>query len=559
MKRIVFIAAMMIGIAYGQNPSTLPKYMMESGLRINRADTAALSMGVVQWGDSYTAGAGGSGDSIYPTRLQNISNFYVYGRGVPGEISTQIMNRFLSQPELWKYPTVFLVGRNNYSDSATVVSNLKRMVDSIRTRHNRYLVLSIPNGGGEPSGSSAYIQIAKINTANAALYPGHYADWRSYIVSQYDPTSPADLTNFSQDIPPLSKRSDSIHYNNRGQNLMAGFVYSNFDKLLPAEVLTTFNLKSMMNRLRINTANDSILFGPVQLRGGNIGFNSSSYSDRFTLGGGGSANTMAIYNTADEVTNYERLRIQALGTYGYNFTVQAGGTGSQRDLIFTTQNSGIRISGGVVAGAVQVSRNLSGGNAANLGIIGTHSATTGLTNGIAVYNAIATTGTGGYNGIIVSPSVTSMGSGTHYLLNIGINGSANGGGPHRMKFAVDSLGVVGVAPNYSAGNYDLLVRNQTSGRWELVPSSTIPTILSQTTILDFPSITPGTAEDLTMTVTGAALGDGVTVARLGGFPYSNAIMTAWVSVADTVTVRIFNLSAVPLDPAADNYRVRVIK
>jgi hypothetical protein len=452
MKRIVLILTFLWSVAYAQNPTTLPKALIEAGGRYPIADSAALSMGIVLWGDSYTAGVGGSGDSIYPTRLQNISNFYVYGRGIAGETSTQIMTRFLSQPELWKYPTVFLVGYNNYSDSATVVSNTKRMVDSIRTRHNKYLVLSVPNGGGQPSGSAPYISIQKINTANAALYPGHYADWRSFIVSQYDPTSPPDVTNFSQDIPPISKRSDSIHYNNRGQNLMAGFVYSNFDKLLPREIVTTFNLKAMMNRLRINTANDSILFGPIQIRNGNIGFNSTSYSDRFTLGGGGSANTMAIYNTVDETTNYERLRIQALGTNGYNFTVQAGGTGSQRDMVFTTQNSGIRISGGVVTGAVSVSRNLTGGNAGNLGVTGTHSAASGFSNGIVVYNAIATTGTGGYNGILVSPSVTTMGSGTHYLLHLSMNGSANGGGPIRSKVTVDTSGNINTTGNLTAPN-----------------------------------------------------------------------------------------------------------
>lgn len=149
---------------------------------------------------------------------------------------------------------------------------------------------------------------------------------------------------------------------------------------------------------------------------------------------------MAIYNTVDETTNYERLRIQALGANGYNFTVQAGGTGSQRDLIFTTQNSGIRISGGVVIGAINISRNLTGGNGANLGVTGTHSAASGLSNGLAVYNTVSTSGTGGYNGIIVSPAFTSTGSGTHYLLNIGVNGSANGGGPHRPKVTVDTTG-----------------------------------------------------------------------------------------------------------------------
>lgn len=478
MKRIIQFIPLIICIivaeaTLAQNPKTQPKIMAETGLRYSVTDTAGMVPLVVFWGESYFQGVGATGDSILTTRFQNISNMYAYNRGVGGETSTQIKTRFLAQPELRDRIQVFSAGRNNFNQTQIVLADIREMVDSVKKRHNRYVVLSVPNGGGEPSGGTQYNQIKAINDSLAIEYGEHYLDWRAYIVSQYDPSIPADVTNHSQDIPPLSKRNDSLHFNNRGQDLQAKFIYNRLNFLFGKEFVTTYNLKQMMKNLRLNTANDSLLFGPIQVRGGNIGFNSTSYSDRFTLGGGGSANTMAIYNTVDETTNYERLRIQALGTNGYNFTVQAGGTGSQRDMVFTTQNSGIRITGGVVTGAVNVSRNLSGGNAANFGVLGTHSATTGFTNGLAIYNTVSTTSTGGYNGLIVSPAFTSMGSGTHYLLNLGVNGSANGGGPHRVKFAIDTSGrVTSVAPDaYSTGGYDVIARNQTSGRWESVASS----------------------------------------------------------------------------------------
>jgi hypothetical protein len=58
-----------------------------------------------------------------------------------------------------------------------------------------------------------------------------------------------------------------------------------------------------------------------------------------------------------------------------------------------------------------------------------------------------------------------------------------------------------------------------------------------------------------MTVTGAATGDDVTVhttnLEAGIMPY------AWVSAANTVTVRLMNYTASAIDPVARTFRVRV--
>jgi hypothetical protein len=74
-------------------------------------------------------------------------------------------------------------------------------------------------------------------------------------------------------------------------------------------------------------------------------------------------------------------------------------------------------------------------------------------------------------------------------------------------------------------------------------------------VLDFGSIASHTGADLTMTVTGAATGDDVTVhttnLEAGIMPY------AWVSAANTVTVRLMNYTASAIDPVARTFRVRV--
>lgn len=82
--------------------------------------------------------------------------------------------------------------------------------------------------------------------------------------------------------------------------------------------------------------------------------------------------------------------------------------------------------------------------------------------------------------------------------------------------------------------------------------------LSNTASLDFPSIAAGGQQDLTITVTGAATGDTV----LLGPPSSLlAGLTVWgrVSAANTVSIRLSNITGSAIDPAAATWRATVIK
>ncbi|KAA0571080.1 DUF2190 family protein [Azospirillum sp. Sh1] len=67
--------------------------------------------------------------------------------------------------------------------------------------------------------------------------------------------------------------------------------------------------------------------------------------------------------------------------------------------------------------------------------------------------------------------------------------------------------------------------------------------------LDFPSIAAAGHQDLTLAVAGAAPGDGVVLALPAVVP-AGLVFQAWVSAADTVTVRATNITAAATDPAA---------
>ena len=90
-------------------------------------------------------------------------------------------------------------------------------------------------------------------------------------------------------------------------------------------------------------------------------------------------------------------------------------------------------------------------------------------------------------------------------------------------------------------------------------STPIKGVLSATGTLDFAStLTLASPADLTVTVAGAAVGDAVFIgcpaAVQAGF-----IFMGFVSAANTVTIRGFNVTAGTLDPASATYRVTVVQ
>jgi hypothetical protein len=87
-------------------------------------------------------------------------------------------------------------------------------------------------------------------------------------------------------------------------------------------------------------------------------------------------------------------------------------------------------------------------------------------------------------------------------------------------------------------------------------STPLKKLLSVTATLDFGSTAAQTSTDLTVSVTGAAVGDSVSLG-LPAAPPANTCFTGWVSAANTVTVRLDNFSAGAVDPPSGLYRVTI--
>lgn len=96
-----------------------------------------------------------------------------------------------------------------------------------------------------------------------------------------------------------------------------------------------------------------------------------------------------------------------------------------------------------------------------------------------------------------------------------------------------------------------------SGTLNVQGNLTAGNILSGSAALNFPSTLSTAVSDLTVTVTGAAVGDMVALGVPHGSVTTTATYWAWVSAANTVTVR-FSPKATE-DPASNTFKIKVFK
>lgn len=88
-------------------------------------------------------------------------------------------------------------------------------------------------------------------------------------------------------------------------------------------------------------------------------------------------------------------------------------------------------------------------------------------------------------------------------------------------------------------------------------AASLTKILTAQAALDFPSIAAASQANLTITVTGAAVNDEV-IMGLPAAPTAGIVFNAFVSAANTVTIRATNVTVGAIDPASATYSVIVL-
>jgi lysophospholipase L1-like esterase len=168
------------------------------------------------WGDSFT-------DIGAPWFQNALPKFGMHYGGYTGETSTQIKVRMLARPDRHNDISIIWVGRNNFSSPSTVKADIAEMVAALASP-KRFLIVSVFNGTTEPAPGANYNTIITLNNELAALYGPNYLDARALLVAAYNPALPQDVIDRNNDVPPLSLRADTLHYNTAGAKIVAAAI-----------------------------------------------------------------------------------------------------------------------------------------------------------------------------------------------------------------------------------------------------------------------------------------------------------------------------------------------
>lgn len=243
-------------------------------------DTNYIFEPMAMWGDSLTNGVGGTPPSLF---LSEYTHKEVYNGAQTGGTSTQIKVLFDAGSAYWTRPTILWVGRNNFADAATVKSDIAGMVASLGT--SKFIILGVINGTTELAGSAGYNQIIALNNDLGVLYPSNYIDIRAHLVASYDPLVAQDVIDFGNDVPPNSLRSDTLHLNAAGYDVVAKKIMANIDMLLAVSENNLNLLKGEVNQSALKISDSNNTTSIEVFSNNNVGVGVSEATDQLEVAG----------------------------------------------------------------------------------------------------------------------------------------------------------------------------------------------------------------------------------------------------------------------------------
>lgn len=273
-------------------------------------------------------------------------------------------------------------------------------------------------------------------------------------------------------------------------------------------------------------------------------------------------NGISMNNTASRM----RLQANPISASGidlfrfdtYNGGINTLGTGSLNLLAIT--NTGFGNSGGInqIGNSLSITPTINHSTSANSGIIirGLYYNPTLTALGNARHNGfVQTTGNNYFN---ATSDTTCFGcaESDNVLAKFRVNGST------RFDLGSDATGDIyyrnssGLVTRLGIGSADdLLTVNTGVPAW----TSGYTKTLKGSTTWDPSSISANSSTTTTISVTGAALGDPVTVSKTSGAYGNGEVYDAFVSAVDTVTIRLQNVSGGTFDITSATFNVIVLK
>lgn len=120
--------------------------------------------------------------------------------------------QFIPDTPYRSYLPIFWEGRNNLMQTVAgpwgqtqILSDIAAQVAAVPPGMN-YFVLSVLNENApkERKGGAVYASVIALDDALSSTYGTHYLDVRSILVNSYNQSSPTDVSDFDNDMPPTS-------------------------------------------------------------------------------------------------------------------------------------------------------------------------------------------------------------------------------------------------------------------------------------------------------------------------------------------------------------------
>ena len=164
--------------------------------------------------------------------------------------------------------------------------------------------------------------------------------------------------------------------------------------------------------------------------------------------------TFDLYNTADQTTNYERLRAYWTGNTA-TIQTQQGGTGTLRNMVIGSLNTAATTTiygsfasislEGSGSGGITFARDQSSANTNGARFVVGATPSSGTNVGVLIDGIISQSGTAGYTMLDINPTESSTGSGTKLLQRWAVGGTTRAGINNNGEAAVAAVYASGVA------------------------------------------------------------------------------------------------------------------
>lgn len=266
---------------------------------------------------------------------------------------------------------------------------------------------------------------------------------------------------------------------------------------------------------------------------------------------GGAATTSLVLGTrtlTGAAAGTEGISLRA--THDFASNIGAG-------WVFTT-----RTTGGVEQDALTLATNRDATLAANLTVSGVY-----VSNGLAAFQRTGMNGQSAHTVLNLTSDAQSAGDAPGLAFNARDSGAAAQSYATILAHILDPTATSEAAElrlyATTAGSSSTLAATfsgtaaSVSGSFAIGGGSTLTKVLTAAGTLDFASLAAAASADLTLTVTGATVGQSVALG-LPTAPAAGVVFTAYVSATNTVTVRATNITGTPVDPASATYRATVL-